>query len=145
MISFKFILILCVCVSPIVALLILLPKKRKKLKEDKKEPVKVKNTTAPQTEKKIESPEEIKSFESRLNAKSGIDLDAYLKNKSKSLKKAKRKEDNVDTELFEYFRKTENVNEQKSEPKRTYADDIVDLPPEMKAIAFLNIFNRIDF
>lgn len=144
MMSFKLIFILCVCVSPIVALLIILPKKRKKANGDK-EPTKVENATIPQTEEKIETPKEIKSFESRLNAKSGINLDDYLKNKSKSLKKAKRKEENTDTELFEYFRKSENSNEQNNESKRTYADDIVDLPPEMKAIALLNIFNRIDF
>lgn len=146
MINFEVFLIICVCLVPIVALIIVLPKKLSK-KETKVEPVKevVKEETKPVAESEKQEPKEKSERVIDNNAYTADDFKGYLEEKQKNTTKPNRIVHGKDFKdlTFDFPRRTPGY---RTLPKaKSMAEQIRDLSPELKALIIAGALDRKEF
>lgn len=137
-------ILIALVLVPILALLFILPKKKKKAEE--KAEVK---TTEYVSEKKEEKPKEdlkpisVKSLPLNANDFSDNDFKDYLKSKQKSISKPKRFDARDDDFLESYS--SFKSRRAKIKENKTIAEQINELSPELKVLMVAGVLNKKDF
>ena len=146
MTKMEILLIVCAVLIPIVALIRILPKMKKKEKSAKQEkPKEEPARQIQQEEKKPDSAKKIKTESKQQlfdqnSSYSADDFKDYLKEKNKKINKPVRKE--LSKEYKDLTKGYEEYMRQSTKPEKSMADDICCLSPELQAMVLTGILNR---
>ncbi len=139
-------LIVLVCIIPIIALVVILPKlKKKKNSSAHLEPQVYEQSAEPTVEGKdepnvLENPVEEKTYTSD-------DFKSYLENKKQTITKPSRK-DNVsdfDLEDYEMFNRRHRQRSAFQPSSKSISEQFDDLTPEMKALIIAGVLDPKDY
>lgn len=138
----EIVILICVCVLPIMAFLFVKPKK-KKSKEVEKQPVQ--EFVMEKKEEKQEEPAVKEKPRDILRSQdfSSADFSDYLKKKRGSISMPKRLD--AESDFSEDFASYRRRRLKKPESPKTVAEQVVDLPAEIKALMISGVFDRRDF
>lgn len=146
MTKMEILLIVCAVLIPIVALIMILPKIKKKEKSAKQE--KPKEEPAKQIQQEEKKPDSIKEVKAEAKPQlfdqnssySADDFKGYLKEKNKKINKPVRKE--LSNDYKDLTKGYEEYMRQSTKPEKSMADDICCLSPELQAMVLTGILNR---
>ena len=145
MINFETFLIICFCLVPVVALIIVLPKKLSK-KESKTEPVKEMVKEEPKVVETKEAPKENQERIIENKTYTADDFKGYLEEKNKNITRPERINHGSDFKdlTFDFPRMTTGYNTSNNRHK-SISEQIEDLSPEMKAILIAGVLDRKEY
>ena len=138
-------LVVVSCLIPLVALIIIFPKLKKKKNANipKLEENSIETKPNEPNQEKKESPKQV-----GLNDESTYtsdDFKSYLQDKKQKITRPKRKEELPDFNFEDYDQFKSHQRETKSSAPKSVAEEIDDLSPEIKALIIAGVLDKKDY